>query len=56
MGRSHLTEYFPESVIEEFYASAIDPRLCLLNAELLNGDKAISELLGEVKIHNKVFE
>ncbi len=49
---SILTEYFPESVIEEFYASAIDPRLCLLNAEFLNGDKAISELLGEVKIHN----
>jgi Domain of unknown function (DUF3854) len=49
---SILTGYFPESVIEEFYASAIDPRLCLLNAEFLNGDKAISELLGEVKIHN----
>jgi Domain of unknown function (DUF3854) len=49
---SILSEYFPESVIEEFYASAIDPRLCLLNAEFLNGDKAISELLGEVKIHN----
>jgi hypothetical protein len=49
---SILTDYFPESVIEEFYASAIDPRLCLLNAEFLNGDKAISELLGEVKIHN----
>jgi hypothetical protein len=49
---SILTEYFPECVIEEFYASAIDPRLCLLNAEFLNGDKAISELLGEVKIHN----
>jgi Domain of unknown function (DUF3854) len=49
---SILTEYFPESVIEEFYASAIDPKLCLLNAEFLNGDKAISELLGEVKIHN----
>jgi hypothetical protein len=49
---SILTEYFPESVIKEFYASAIDPKLCLLNAEFLNGDKAISELLGEVKIHN----
>jgi hypothetical protein len=49
---SILSEYFPESVIEEFYASAIDPRLCLLNAEFLIGDKAISELLGEVKIHN----
>jgi Domain of unknown function (DUF3854) len=49
---SILSEYFPESVIEEFYASATDPRLCLLNAEFLNGDKAISELLGEVKIHN----
>jgi Domain of unknown function (DUF3854) len=49
---SILSEYFPESVIEEFYASAIDPRLCWLNAEFLNGDKAISELLGEVKIHN----
>ncbi|WP_373542033.1 DUF3854 domain-containing protein [Chamaesiphon sp.] len=49
---SILTDYFPESVIEEFYASAIDPRLCLLNAEFLNGDKAISELLGEIKIHN----
>jgi hypothetical protein len=49
---SILTEYFPESVIEEFKASEIDPRLCLLNAEFLNGDKAISELLGEVKIHN----
>ena len=49
---SILTEYFPESVIEEFKVSAIDPRLCLLNAEFLNGDKAISELLGEVKIHN----
>ncbi len=49
---SILTEYFPECVIEEFHASAIDPRLCLLNAEFLNGDKAISELLGEVKIHN----
>jgi Domain of unknown function (DUF3854) len=49
---SILTEYFPECVIEEFKSSAIDPRLCLLNAEFLNGDKAISELLGEVKIHN----
>jgi Domain of unknown function (DUF3854) len=49
---SILTGYFPESVIEEFKASAIDPKLCLLNAEFLNGDKAISELLGEVKIHN----
>jgi Domain of unknown function (DUF3854) len=49
---SILNEYFPESVIEEFKASALDPRLCLLNAEFLNGDKAISELLGEVKIHN----
>jgi Domain of unknown function (DUF3854) len=49
---SILTGYFPESVIQEFYASAIDPKLCLLNAEFLNGDKAISELLGEVKIHN----
>jgi hypothetical protein len=49
---SILSEYFPERVIEEFYASAIDPRLCLLNAEFLNGDKAISELLVEVKIHN----
>jgi hypothetical protein len=49
---SILNGYFPESVIEEFYASAIDPKLCLLNVEFLNGDKAISELLGEVKIHN----
>ncbi|PSB57746.1 hypothetical protein, partial [Chamaesiphon polymorphus] len=49
---SILTGYFPESVIEEFRASAIAPKLCLLNAEFLNGDKAISELLGEVKIHN----
>jgi Domain of unknown function (DUF3854) len=49
---SILTGYFPESAIEEFRASAIDPKLCLLNAEFLNGDKAISELLGEVKIHN----
>ncbi len=49
---SILSEYFPKSVIQEFYASAIDPKLCLLNAEFLNGDKAISELLGEVKIHN----
>jgi Domain of unknown function (DUF3854) len=49
---SILTGYFPESVIQEFRASAIDPKLCLLNAEFLNGDKAVSELLGEVKIHN----
>ena len=49
---SILTDYFPASVIEEFKASAIEPKLCLLNADFLNGDKAISELLGEVKIHN----
>ena len=42
---SILADFFPERVIEEFQASAINPRLCLLNAESLNGDKAIAELL-----------
>jgi hypothetical protein len=46
---SILIDYFPESVIEEFKASAINPKLCLLNAEFLNGDKSIAELLPKAK-------
>jgi hypothetical protein len=38
---SILSEYFPESVIEEFYASAIDPRLCLLNHKHANRCKEV---------------
>jgi hypothetical protein len=46
---SILIDHFPESVIEEFKASAIKPELCLLNAEFLNGDKSIAELLPHAK-------
>lgn len=46
---SILTEFFTQSVIEEFKASAINPFLCLLNAEFLTGDQAIAELLQDTE-------